>query len=118
MHYDQEKYRLLFHNVKYFQGGVLDFLTFIGISTQIVVSAISAINAINNNNNNNNDNNNNNNNDNNDNNYNKNTFTIKVTNTRCQVNKLQYEKYICPFLNILKCDLSFYSTIVHFLQNS
>merc|ERR1712223_1928349 len=47
------------------QKGVLDFLTFIGISTNIVISAINALNAINSNSNNNN--NNNNNNDNNDN---------------------------------------------------
>merc|ERR1712156_249440 len=51
------------------QGGVLDFLTFIGISTNIVISSISAINAINSNNNNNN-------------NDNDNTFTVTVTNTR------------------------------------
>merc|ERR1711894_634574 len=59
------------------QGGVLDFLTFIGITTNIVVSAVSAINSINNNNNNNNNDNNNNNNNEND-----NTFTVTVTNSR------------------------------------
>ena len=64
------------------QGGVLDFLTFIGITTNIVVSAVSAINSINNNINNNNNNNNNNDNNNNNNNENDNTFTVTVTNSR------------------------------------
>jgi len=64
------------------QGGVLDFLTFIGISTQITISAISAINAINSNTNNNNNNDNNNNNNNNNQNDNDNIFTVAVTNSR------------------------------------
>ena len=64
------------------QGGVLDFLTFIGISTNIVISAISAINSINSNNNNNNNNDNKNNNNNNNQNDNDNDFMVSVTNER------------------------------------
>merc|ERR1712018_447166 len=53
------------------QKGVLDFLTFIGISTNIVISAINALNAINSNSNNNNNQN-----------DNDNIFEIMVTNSR------------------------------------
>ena len=59
------------------QTGVLDFLTFAGITTSIVVSVVNALNNINNNNNNNNNNDNNNNN----NNDNDNMFMITVSNT-------------------------------------
>ena len=64
------------------QKGVLDFLTFIGISTNIVISSINALNAINSNSNNNNNNDNNNNNNNNNQNDNDNIFTVTVTNSR------------------------------------
>ena len=55
--------------------GSLEFLSFIGVTVQIVISIVNIIN-----NNNNNDNNNNNNN--NDNNDNDNIFTITITNTK------------------------------------
>merc|ERR1712156_714133 len=70
------------------QKGVLDFLTFIGISTNIVISAINALNAINSNSNNNNNNNNQNDND--------NIFEIMVTNSR---RKREVESFRdCAFL--------------------
>jgi hypothetical protein len=58
------------------QDGVLNFMSLIGVSAQVI---INVVNAVNNNNNNNNDNNNNNNN--NENNDNDNTFMITVTNS-------------------------------------
>ena len=63
--------------------GSLEFLSFIGVTVQIV---ISIVNIVNNNNNNDNDNNNNNN----DNNDNDNIFTITITNTKRVIISLNF----------------------------